>query len=99
MESVLDGELRNPAKHQLFFDSIGRDLSGSDHDKFCHGMRHLMRLIGWQAELRGKTEGDTDVLATCSFSNVQRALIIEGKPEMEAGRLSRFAMLLKPQGN
>ena len=41
-----------------------------------------MRLIGWQADIREKGEGETDVLATVSVSSQQRALVIEAKPGM-----------------
>jgi Type III restriction enzyme, res subunit/Helicase C-terminal domain len=84
--SLLDGELRNPAKHQPFFDSVRENIVGSDHGKFCHAMRQLMRLIGWQAEIREKGEGETDVLATVSVSAEQRALVVEAKPEMDADK-------------
>lgn len=79
---LLDGELRNPTKHQPFLESIREGISGSDHKKFCHAMRNVMRLIGWQAEIREKGEGETDVLATVAVSSQQRALVIEAKPGM-----------------
>ena len=80
--TLLDGELRNPTKHQPFFESIREGIAGSDHKKFCHAIRNLMRLIGWQADIREKGEGETDVLATVSVSSQQRALVIEAKPGM-----------------
>jgi hypothetical protein len=79
---LLDGELRNPAKHQAFFETIREDIEESNHKKFCHAMRQLMRLIGWQAELREKGEGETDILASVAVSSQQRALVIEAKPGM-----------------
>src|SRR5207248_2247551 len=81
--TFLDGELRNLAKHQPFFDAVRDGIAGSDHGKFCHSMRQLMRLIGWQAEIREKGKGETDVLATVSVSGAQHALVVEVKTEME----------------
>jgi len=82
--TLLDGELRNPAKHQFFFDAIREGIASEDHGKFCHAMRQTMRLIGWEAELREKGNGETDILATVSVSLRQFLLIIEAKPEMSA---------------
>jgi hypothetical protein len=84
---LLDGELRNQAKHQPFFDAIRAGLSGAEHRSYCHAVRNVMRLLGWQAELREKGEGETDVIASVSVNAQQRALVIEVKPEMEMGKL------------
>ena len=84
--ALLDGELRNAAKHQPFFDSIRKGLAGSDHRELSHAIRDLMRLIGWQAEFRDKGQGETDVLASVSVHGEQQALVFEVKAEMTADK-------------
>jgi hypothetical protein len=82
--ALLDGELRNPVKHQPFFDFIRKGLAGSEHRQLSHAVRDLMRLIGWQSEFRDKGQGETDVLASVSAHGQQRALVFEVKAETTA---------------
>jgi Rad3-related DNA helicase len=80
---LLSGDLRNSKKHEQFFEDLKAALCGSDHKQFCHAMRNLFRLLGWEAEIREKGQGETDVIATVSVEGKHYLLIVEGKPEME----------------
>jgi hypothetical protein len=83
---LLNGDLRNYKKHQGFFDDLRRALVGNDHKEFCHGVRNLFRILGWEAEIKEKEQGDTDVIAMTSVQGNHYLLIVEGKPEMPDGK-------------
>lgn len=84
--NLLDSDLRNSSKHEQFFGAVIEGLVGSDHQDFCHAMRNFLRLLGWQSEVKGKGEGDTDVIATVYLKGQYYLIIVEGKPEMEVGK-------------
>jgi hypothetical protein len=83
---LLGGDLRNTAKHKEFFADMKNALAGNDHKQFCHAARTLFRLLGWDAEIREKQQGETDVIATVSVEGKHYLLVVEGKPEMEDGK-------------
>jgi len=83
---LLNGDLRNHQKHQQFFDDLRNALVGNDHKQFCHAARNLFRLLGWEADIREKQQGETDVIATVSVDGKHYLLIVEGKVEMEEGK-------------
>ncbi len=81
---LLGGELRNPSIHNGWFENLRAGLLMPDHKHFCHAVRRLFNLLGWDAEIKDKLEGETDVVATISLEGSRHLLIIEGKPEMDA---------------
>jgi len=83
---LLNADLRNYQKHQPFFDDLREALVGNDHKQFCHAVRNLFRLLGWEAEIREKQEGETDVIGMVSAEGGHYLLIVEGKPEMQDGK-------------
>jgi hypothetical protein len=83
---LLASDLRNTQKQEQFFADMRKALIGDDHKLFCHAARTLFRLLGWDAEIREKQQGETDVVATVSVEGKHYLLVIEGKPEMEAGK-------------
>ncbi|MBC8218168.1 MAG: hypothetical protein H8E73_06850 [Planctomycetes bacterium] len=83
---LLNRNLRNHQKHQQFFDDLRDALTGNDHKQFCHTVKNLFRLLGWEAEIKEKQQGDTDVVATVSVDGRRCLLVVEGKPEMQEGK-------------
>ena len=83
---LLGGDLRNAAKHEQFFADMRTALAGEDHKQFCHATRNLFRLLGWDAEIKEKLQGETDVVATISVEGKHYLLVVEGKLEMEEGK-------------
>ncbi len=83
---LLDADLRNYQKHQGFFDDLRKALMGDDHTQFCHALKSLFRLLGWESEVTEKEKGDTDVIATISAAGGHYLLVAEGKPEMQEGK-------------
>ena len=83
---LLGGDLRNTQKHEQFFADMRNALVGDDHKQFCHAVRNLFRLLGWDAEIREKQQGETDVIAMVSVDGKHYLLVVEGKPEMENGK-------------
>lgn len=83
---LLNGDLRNAQKHEKFYKEMKDALLGVDHKQFCHAARNLLRLLGWDAEIREKQQGETDVIGTVSVEGKHYLLVVEGKPEMEVGK-------------
>ena len=83
---LLNSDLRNTKKHEEFFESLKAALEGNNHTEFCHAAKNLFRLLGWEAEIREKGQGETDVIATVSVDGKHYLLVVEGKPEMEIGK-------------
>lgn len=83
---LLNGDLRNPKKHDDWFSALHDGLAGNDHKKFCHALRNLLRLMGWEAEVRDHHQGDTDVIGSAAVGGKHYLLVIEGKPEADANK-------------
>jgi hypothetical protein len=83
---LLNGDLRNPKKHDEWFAALHDGLIGNDHKKFCHAAKNLLRLIGWEAEIRDHHQGDTDVIASIATEGKHYLLVVEGKPEVDGGK-------------
>ena len=83
---LLNGDLRNPKKHDEWLSALQDGLEGDDHSKFCHAARNLLRLMGWEAEVRDHHPGETDVLASTAIGGSHYLLVLEGKPEAAAGK-------------
>lgn len=49
-------------------------------------MKNLFRLLGWEAEIKEKQKGDTDVVASVSVEGKHYLLVVEGKPGMQEGK-------------
>jgi hypothetical protein len=103
---LLNGDLRNPKKHDEWFSALQNSLVGNDHKQFCHAVKNLLRLIGWDAEIRDHHQGDTDVIGSIAVGSKHYLIVIEGKPESDpdksiplrdvnqvAGQLTRYKSL------
>lgn len=83
---LLNGDLRNFKKHEDYFTALRAGLVGTDHKIFCHSLKSLLRILGWESEIREKDEGETDVIAKLLIGRKRFLLIFEGKPEMGSGK-------------
>jgi hypothetical protein len=83
---LLNGDLRNSKKHDEWLACLQQGLAGSDHNTFSQAVRNLLRLIGWEAEVRDHHPGETDVLASTAVGGNHYLLVVEGKPEAAASK-------------